>query len=120
MMQRLVAFGLLATAGGIALTPRVALNTRPQLRFAHAAPAPLGCAPSNFAPSTRCAPPKMQEAAATPAEPAGESPKIMKKLLPLGAMFFFILFNYTILRDTKDVLVVTAPGSGAEIMGEEV
>ena len=36
--------------------------------------------------------------------------------LPLGAMFFFILFNYTILRDTKDVLVVTAPGSGAEII----
>ena len=109
MMQRLFALaaGLLATAGGIALTPRVALNTRPQLRFAHAAPAPLGCAPSNFSPSTRCAPPKMQEAAATPAEPAGESPKIMKKLLPLGAMFFFILFNYTILRDTKDVLVVT-------------
>ena len=108
MLQRLVfAVGLLATAGGIALTPRVALNTRPQLRFAHAAPAPLGCAPSNFAPSTRCAPPKMQEAAATPAEPAGESPKIMKKLLPLGAMFFFILFNYTILRDTKDVLVVS-------------
>ena len=29
-------------------------------------------------------------------------------------MFFFILFNYTILRDTKDVLVVTAPGSSAE------
>ena len=38
----------------------------------------------------------------------------MKKLLPLGAMFFCILFNYTILRDTKDVLVVTAPGSSAE------
>jgi len=31
-------------------------------------------------------------------------------------MFFCILFNYTILRDTKDVLVVTAPGSGAEII----
>lgn len=39
-----------------------------------------------------------------------------KKLLPLGLMFFFILFNYTILRDTKDVLVITAPGSGAEII----
>lgn len=37
------------------------------------------------------------------------------KVLPLGAMFFCILFNYTILRDTKDVLVVTAPGSGAEV-----
>jgi AAA family ATP:ADP antiporter len=31
-------------------------------------------------------------------------------------MLFFILFNYTILRDTKDVLVVTAPNSGAEII----
>ena len=31
-------------------------------------------------------------------------------------MLFCILFNYTILRDTKDVLVVTAPGSGAEII----
>jgi len=31
-------------------------------------------------------------------------------------LFFFILFNYTILRDTKDVLVVTARGSGAEII----
>merc|ERR1719162_2442617 len=39
-----------------------------------------------------------------------------KKLIPLGIMLFFILFNYTILRDTKDVLVVTAPKSGAEII----
>jgi AAA family ATP:ADP antiporter len=38
----------------------------------------------------------------------------LKKLLPMFFMFFFISFNYTILRDTKDVLVVTAPGSGAE------
>jgi len=37
-------------------------------------------------------------------------------VLPLGIMFFFILFDYTILRDTKDVLVVTAPKSGAEII----
>ncbi|KAA8494298.1 ADP,ATP carrier protein 1, chloroplastic [Porphyridium purpureum] len=37
-----------------------------------------------------------------------------KKLVPLGLMFFMILFNYTILRDTKDVLVVTA--AGAEII----
>lgn len=37
-------------------------------------------------------------------------------MLPLGLMFFFILFSYTILRDTKDVLVVTAPKSGAEII----
>ena len=41
-------------------------------------------------------------------------PKTLKKLLPLGSMFFFILFNYTILRDTKDVLVVTS--GGAEVI----
>lgn len=40
----------------------------------------------------------------------------LKKVIPLGLMFFCILFNYTILRDTKDVLVVTAPGSSAEII----
>ena len=39
-----------------------------------------------------------------------------KKLLPLGMIFFFNLFIYTILRDTKDVLMVTAPGSGAEVI----
>jgi len=58
----------------------------------------------------------------SPAEP--EEPKkassiaaaTIKKIIPLGAMLFFILFNYTILRDTKDVLVVTAPNSGAEII----
>jgi len=37
-----------------------------------------------------------------------------QKLVPLALMFFCILFNYTILRDTKDVLMVTAPKSGAE------
>jgi len=31
-------------------------------------------------------------------------------------MFFCALFNFTILRNTKDVLVVTAPGSGAEVI----
>ncbi len=31
-------------------------------------------------------------------------------------LFFFILFNYTVLRDTKDTLVVTAPGGGAEVI----
>lgn len=52
-----------------------------------------------------------------------ESPKFLgielatlKKIVPLGLMFFCILFNYTILRDTKDVLVVTAKGSSAEII----
>ncbi len=39
----------------------------------------------------------------------------LKKLLPMFLMFFFISFNYTILRDTKDTLiVVTASSSGAE------
>lgn len=38
----------------------------------------------------------------------------MKKVLPMFLMFFCISFNYTILRDTKDTLIVTAPGSGAE------
>jgi len=46
----------------------------------------------------------------------GSSINTWKKIIPLGFMFFCILFNYTILRDTKDVLVVTAPGSGAEII----
>ena len=39
-----------------------------------------------------------------------------KKLIPLGLIFFCNLFVYTILRDTKDVLMVTAPGSGAEVI----
>lgn len=34
----------------------------------------------------------------------------LKKLLPMLLMFFFINFNYTILRDTKDSLVVTSSG----------
>lgn len=46
----------------------------------------------------------------------GASKAELKKMIPLGMMFFFILFNYTILRDTKDVLVVTAYKSGAEII----
>ena len=37
-----------------------------------------------------------------------------QKLLPMLALFFFINFNYTILRDTKDTLILTAPNSGAE------
>lgn len=38
----------------------------------------------------------------------------LKKLLPMLSLFFLILFNYTVLRDTKDSLIVTAPNSGAE------
>lgn len=61
------------------------------------------------------------QAAAGAGEPSeskilGYTALTWSKILPLGFMFFCILFNYTILRDTKDVLVVTAPGSGAEII----
>jgi AAA family ATP:ADP antiporter len=38
----------------------------------------------------------------------------LKKFLPMGLMMFCILFIYTVLRDTKDALVVNAPGAGAE------
>ncbi|PIN21132.1 hypothetical protein CDL12_06171 [Handroanthus impetiginosus] len=65
------------------------------------------------------------EAVATSADGFGEKESTkflgievvtLKKIIPLGLMFFCILFNYTILRDTKDVLVVTAKGSSAEII----
>lgn len=36
----------------------------------------------------------------------------LKKFLPLGFIMFGILFNYTLLRDTKDALVVNAAGAG--------
>ncbi len=37
----------------------------------------------------------------------------LKKFIPMLLLMFFINFNYTILRDTKDALIVTAPGSSA-------
>jgi AAA family ATP:ADP antiporter len=37
----------------------------------------------------------------------------IKKFLPLGFIMFCLLFNYTLLRDTKDTLVVNAAGAGA-------
>jgi AAA family ATP:ADP antiporter len=40
----------------------------------------------------------------------------LKKFLPMGLMMMCILFNYTILRDTKDTLVVNAPAGGAECL----
>jgi len=40
----------------------------------------------------------------------------LKKLLPMFFMFFFISFVYSALRNVKDALVVTAPGSGAEAL----
>jgi len=41
----------------------------------------------------------------------------LKKFLPMGIMMACILFNYTILRDTKDTLLQFAPGGGAESFG---
>lgn len=40
----------------------------------------------------------------------------LKKFLPLGLMMFLIISNYTFLRNMQDTLVVTAEGSGAEII----
>jgi len=34
----------------------------------------------------------------------------VKKFLPMAIMMFFILFNYTVLRNTKDTLIITASG----------
>lgn len=38
----------------------------------------------------------------------------LKKLIPMLLIFFFISFNYNILRTMKDSLIVTAKSSGAE------
>jgi ATP:ADP antiporter, AAA family len=40
----------------------------------------------------------------------------LKKVLPMFLMLFFICFNYTILRNLKDTLVITAKSSGAEVI----
>ncbi len=40
----------------------------------------------------------------------------LKKVVPMVLIFFLVLFNYQILRDMKDALVVTSEGSGAEII----
>ncbi|MDR1438009.1 MAG: NTP/NDP exchange transporter [Puniceicoccales bacterium] len=40
----------------------------------------------------------------------------LKKVMPMAFIFFFILTNYTLLRNVKDSLVVTAPNSGAEVL----
>ncbi len=39
----------------------------------------------------------------------------LKKILPMFFMFFFISFNYTILRDTKDTIIVTSAAGAAAI-----
>lgn len=40
----------------------------------------------------------------------------LKKVIPMFLMFFLISFNYSVLRNLKDTLIVTAPGSGAETL----
>jgi AAA family ATP:ADP antiporter len=40
----------------------------------------------------------------------------LKIFVPLLLIFFFVCFNYNILRPAKDSLVITAPSSGAEII----
>lgn len=40
----------------------------------------------------------------------------LRKFLPLFLMAFFIGFNYNILRNMKDALLVTAASSGAEVI----
>jgi len=40
----------------------------------------------------------------------------LKKLVPMLVMFFFISLVYSLLRNTKDTLIVTAPGGGAELI----
>lgn len=39
-----------------------------------------------------------------------------KKVFPLALLMFFILFNYTILRDIKDCFILTAYSCGAETL----
>jgi len=66
---------------------------------------------------TLCYATEASDESAVPAAPKSSgNMKEFKKVAPLALIFFCTLFNYTILRDTKDVLVVTAPKSGAEII----
>lgn len=40
----------------------------------------------------------------------------LKKFVPLLIMIFFVCFNYTVLRNLKDTLVITATASGAAVI----
>jgi AAA family ATP:ADP antiporter len=40
----------------------------------------------------------------------------LKKIIPMLVMFFFISLIYSLLRNTKDTLIVTAAGGGAELI----
>lgn len=39
----------------------------------------------------------------------------VKRFIPMGMMMFFILFNFSILRNLKETLIITAIGSGAHV-----
>eukprot|EP00899_Mesostigma_viride_P019531 jgi/Mesvir1/2757/Mv06699-RA.1 len=67
--------------------------------------------------------PEGREALGTSAAPEGLGTSLASSgvgfrhgdaFLPLALIFFCATFNYTILRDTKDALVITAPGGGVE------
>lgn len=40
----------------------------------------------------------------------------VKKIVPMLLMLFFVCFNYTVLRNLKDVVVITAQSSGVEVI----
>ena len=40
----------------------------------------------------------------------------LKKFLPMAFMMFFILFNYTLLRNVKDTVIMTGRGAGADVI----
>src|ERR1700722_9082480 len=40
----------------------------------------------------------------------------LKKFLPMSLMMFLVLINYTLLRNTKDTLLITAPSCGVEVI----
>ena len=40
----------------------------------------------------------------------------LSKFLPMCGMIFFTIFTFSLLRSLKDPLIVTAPGSGAEVL----
>jgi AAA family ATP:ADP antiporter len=40
----------------------------------------------------------------------------LKKFIPMSIMMFLVLVNYTLLRNTKDTLLITAPSCGVEVI----
>ena len=102
-MTAVTAASALAATRSLVLTPRAGLSSSPA-----SSTTAVVCRAAASTPSP--------SSDGDDAKFLGTKVSTLKKVLPLGLMFFCILFNYTILRDTKDVLVVTAPGSGAEII----